>query len=263
VVSVTEWAVIARGFSDLVFPPTCIHCGGLVENSDLAPTAITGPASAEAAADFRQLCPLCVALLDWVTAPYCSTCGHPFFGQVEGERTCPHCVGLLPAFNTGCTAVLFRGPARSLVIELKYHQGLQAISDMEAIFRRAPHVLALARDAILVPVPLHPRKRRERGYNQAELLAHALARVAGGSTRVIAILRRVIDTPTQTAFDRRTRLGNLKNAFALTRGAALNRAHHYILVDDVFTTGSTLNSCARTLRRAGCLNVDVVTLGHG
>jgi predicted amidophosphoribosyltransferase len=82
-------------------------------------------------------------------------------------------------------------------------------------------------------------------------------------TRVQEPLRRVIDTPTQTALDRRTRRANLKNAFALRSGAAINPACHYILVDDVFTTGSTLNACAGVLRRAGCRKLDVVTFGHG
>jgi predicted amidophosphoribosyltransferase len=77
------------------------------------------------------------------------------------------------------------------------------------------------------------------------------------------LLRRIVDTPTQTAFDRRTRMANLKNAFALAPRATLNPDHHYLLVDDVFTTGSTLNSCARTLRRAGACHLDVVTFAHG
>jgi ComF family protein len=114
-----------------------------------------------------------------------------------------------------------------------------------------------------VPVPLHSRRARDRGYNQAQLLAEALARAAGGTTRVEMLLRRVVDTQSQTEFNRRDRMANLKNAFALAEGAALIPALHYILVDDVFTTGSTLNSCARTLRRAGALKVDVVTFGHG
>jgi ComF family protein len=212
---------------------------------------------------FRHLCVRCAGQLDFVRPPHCTTCGHPFYGEMEGGRRCPHCDGLDPAFDEGRTAVLFKGPARALVIELKYHRGLHVVADMEEIFRRAPHVCELARGAVLVPVPLHPRKRRDRGYNQAALLAAALARAAGGGTRVEPLLRRVADTATQTAFDRRTRMANLKNAFALARGAAVNPGLHYLLVDDVFTTGSTLNSCARTLRRAGGLNLGVVTFGHG
>jgi ComF family protein len=124
-------------------------------------------------------------------------------------------------------------------------------------------VLKHVRGGILVPVPLHPRKLRERGFNQTALLAETLARAAGGGTSVAHLLRRVADTQTQTIFDRRTRLTNLKNAFALAAGASITPAQHYILIDDVFTTGSTLNSCAHALRREGCLNLDVVTFGHG
>lgn len=243
---------VARGVSDVVFPPSCVHCKALVETDG----AIEGHA-------FRHLCSRCAAQINYVHPPHCTTCGHPFYGVVEGERLCPKCEGLEPAFGEGRTAVLFKGPARALVIELKYHRGLHVLADMEQIFRRSPHILAAVRGATIVPVPLHPRKARERGYNQASLLATALARAAGGDTRVESLLRRAVDTETQTFFDRRTRMANLKNAFALARGAALNPALHYILVDDVFTTGSTLNSCALTLRRAGALKVDVVTFGHG
>jgi len=239
------------GVGAVVFPSSCVHCQGLVDES-----------GTEGAA-FRHLCSRCVAQLEFVRAPHCRTCGHPFYGVVEGERMCPHCEGLAPAFNEGRTAVLFKGPARALVIELKYHHGLHVLGDMAEIFRRVPRLCEHVRAATLVPVPLHPRKARARGFNQAGLLAETLARVAGGGTRVESLLRRVVHTESQTAFDRRTRMANLKNAFALAPGATLNPAHHYILVDDVFTTGSTLNSCARTLRRAGGLNLDVVTFGHG
>jgi ComF family protein len=201
--------------------------------------------------------------IDYVQPPHCSTCGHPFYGEMEGERMCPHCEGLAPAFREGRTAVLSKGPARALVHELKYHRGLFVLPDMEEIFRRSPNVLKPARDAVLVPVPLHPRKERERGYNQSLLLAQALARAAGGGARVKSLLRRVVDTVSQTHHDRRARQANLKNAFALARPGRLNPDQHMILVDDVFTTGSTLNSCALVLRRAGCLNLDVITFGHG
>jgi ComF family protein len=244
---------LLRGLRDVVFPPSCLHCRALVE--------VDSGASSQAG--FRHLCPRCAGQLDYVRPPHCTTCGHPFYGVVEGERVCPHCEGLDPAFREGRTAVLFKGPARTLVIELKYHGGLHVLADMAQVLRRSPLLLQHVRAAVLVPVPLHARKSRERGYNQAELLAEVLARAAGGGTRVEKLLRRDVDTETQTAFDRRTRIANLKNAFALAAGATLNPGLHYVLVDDVFTTGSTLNSCARALRRAGAVNVDVVTFGHG
>jgi ComF family protein len=248
---------LAQGLSDAVFPPSCVHCRGLVEREKELPGA---PVAAFA---LYHVCGRCEPQIDFVKPPHCSTCGSPFYGEVDGERTCPHCEGLHPAFREGRTAVLFKGPARSLVIELKYHRGLHVLADVEEILRRAAHVCELASGAVLVPVPLHPRKERERGYNQTALLAEVLARVSGGGARVEAVLRRIEDTATQTAFDRRSRMANLKNAFALAHEASINPDLHYVIVDDVFTTGSTLNSCARTLRRAGCLNLDVVTFGHG
>src|SRR4051812_39052461 len=126
-----------RGLVSVVFPPSCVHCRGLV--------ASEGP--------LAHLCDKCRMQLDLVTSPHCSTCGHPFYGIVEGERMCPHCEGLVPAFKEGRTAVLLKGPGRALIHELKYHAGLHVLTDIETIFRRAPHVLELAQDAILIPVP--------------------------------------------------------------------------------------------------------------
>ncbi len=231
---------------DLAFPPGCVSCGGLVENSG-----------------YRTLCVRCASKLDFVESPACVTCGHPFYGEVEGERMCPHCEGLHPAYAEGRTAVLFKGPARALIHELKYHRGLYVVADLAEIFRRSSRVMEFVQDAVLVPVPLHPRKHRERSYNQSECLVDALTRAAGGSARAQNLLKRVVDTVSQTAFDRKARRTNLKNAFALHPGVPITPGHRYILVDDVFTTGSTLNSCAGVLRRAGCLNLGVLTFGHG
>jgi len=238
---------LRRGLGDVVFPPVCVHCRGLVPDDG----------------DFAHLCPGCVKEVDFVQPPHCSTCGHPFYGEVVGEQMCPHCTDLVPAYREGRTAVLSKGPGRTLVHELKYHHGLHVLADIEAVFRRATHVLDLVRDAVLVPVPLHPRKERERGYNQSALIATALARASGGAARVEMLLQRTADTVSQTHYDKKTRRLNLKNAFALAPGAALNPELHYVLVDDVFTTGSTLNSCALALRRSGALNLDVITFGHG
>ncbi len=239
-----------RRLAAVVFPPGCIHCGGVVE-------------PAETPAGFRHLCLACQATITWVRPPHCAVCGHPFHGVVNGERECPRCTGLVPAYGEARTASLFAGPVRALVIELKYHHGLHLLADCAALFSGSPHLLEHVRGARLVPVPLHPRKRRERGYNQSALLAAELARVAGGETRVECLLVRRLDTATQTAFDRERRRANLQNAFALAPGVPLRSAARYVLVDDVFTTGSTVNACARALRDAGAEQIDVATLAHG
>ncbi|HTJ78176.1 MAG TPA: double zinc ribbon domain-containing protein [Rariglobus sp.] len=237
---------LVHGLGDVVFPPVCVQCGEVVEGGSL-----------------RHVCVRCEPMIHRVEAPHCTTCGSPFFGEVEGERLCPHCDGMRPAYHEGRTVTLFKGPSRALIHELKYHHGLHVLADIEVVVRTSPHVADFIRDAILVPVPLHPRKERERGYNQTGLLAEAFAKAAGGTTRVESLLKRVIDTPSQTTFDREARRTNLKNAFALRSGATITPASPYILIDDVFTTGSTLNSCAGVLRRAGALNLCVVTFGHG
>jgi len=234
-----------RGVKDVLFPPVCVHCRALTEGSD-----------------YPHVCVRCARQLEFVQPPHCTTCGHPFYGIVEGERLCPHCEGLQPAYREGRTAVLLKGPARALVHELKYHRGLFVLADMAEIFRRSP-LGEWVRGTVLVPVPLHPRKERERGFNQSQLLAECLVQATGGAARIEPLLQRIEDTQSQTYHDRRTRLSSLKNAFALAPGAAITPGQPYHLVDDVFTTGSTLNSCARVLRRAGCLNLNVITFGHG
>jgi ComF family protein len=243
----TGWRGFRRALRDLVFPPSCVHCGGLVEASPL-----------------RHVCAACEPLIVRVESPHCPCCGHPFFGDTEGERLCVHCEGLRPEFSEGKTAVLFKGPARALVHTLKYRHGLHVLEDIETLVAAHAEFADFIRGAVLVPVPLHPRKLRERGYNQARLLAETVVKAVGGEgTRVEELLRRVVDTQTQTNLDREQRRANLKNAFALAPGAAIIKGKAYILIDDVFTTGSTLNACAGVLRRAGGLKVNVVTFGHG
>ena len=231
---------------DVVFPRCCVHCGGVAEGDRL-----------------RHLCPACARQLFVVEPPHCTTCGHPFYGEMEENRLCPHCEALEPKFGEGKTAILLKGPGRSLVHVLKYHGGLHVLEDMVAIMRETPGYTDYLRGVVLVPVPLHPKKQRRRRYNQSRLLADCAVLAAGGMTRVEELLCRVVHTESQTHYDRAARQRNLKNAFALAPGATINPAQRYVLVDDVFTTGSTLNACATVLRRGGALILDVVTFGHG
>ena len=242
----STFRAFAQGAVGVVFPRVCVHCGDAVED----------------AAELQHVCAACAPLVHIVHAPHCTTCGHPFFGKTS-DRECEHCELLVPRFGEGRTAILLRGAGRALVHTLKYHQGLHVLRDVTALMRRAPGYVDFLRGKVLVPVPLHPRKLRERGYNQSLLLAECARDACADAARIEEILVRKIDTVSQTHFDRATRQENLKNAFALRKGAVINPGHHYLLIDDVFTTGSTLNACAAVLRDAGALNLDVVTFGHG
>ena len=242
----TTLAQLWRDKRDLIFPRCCVHCGGVVEDGRL-----------------QHLCPACERKLFIVQPPHCPTCGHPYYGATEVNRECPHCEVLVPEFGQGKTAILLKGSGRSLVHALKYHHALHVLEDIVVIMAAVPGYAEYVRGSVLVPVPLHARKRRERRYNQSLLLAGCCAKAAAGSASVQELLRRVVDTESQTHYDRDARQKNLKNAFALAPGAAINPAQRYLLVDDVFTTGSTLNACAAVLRQAGAEHIDVVTFGHG
>ena len=161
------WKELWRDKLDVVFPRSCVHCGGLVEGGSL-----------------RHLCPGCSRLLLVVHPPHCTTCGHPFFGEIDSNRLCPHCELLEPRFGEGRTAVLLKGAGRSLVHALKYHHALHVLHDIAAIMKAAPGFAEYVRSAILVPVPLHPTKRRARGYNQSLLLADCAALAGGLETTV-------------------------------------------------------------------------------
>lgn len=244
----TAWwrrAAIGAGRAlDVVFPPTCVECEGLIES---------GP--------FRHVCGMCAPKVVLVRPPHCTTCGYPFFGAISDNRDCPHCAGLQPQYREGRTATLLQGPVRRLVHGLKYEKALHVLHDVVALVRAHPHFQEFIAGATLVPVPLHPLKQRERGYNQSQLIAEAFAQAAGAT--VAPLLERVVWTSTQTRLDREQRRENLKNAFALAKGAPVIPTARHVLVDDVFTTGATLNACAVTLRRAGLRSIDVATLGHG
>lgn len=231
---------------DIFFARSCVHCGQMVEDSP-----------------FQFLCRGCSRELILSHPPACSTCGYPFFGMLAGARTCPHCLDLDPVFDRGLTLFLAKGPARSVIHDLKYHAGFYILKDVSRMIAQAQFFQSYICDAILVPVPLHPTKLRERGFNQSEKIAEMLEKAAQNSSKVENLLIRGRYTNSQTRLNREQRQQNVKNAFALASDAVVIPQQQYIIVDDVFTTGSTLNACASVLRESGATQVKIVTLGHG
>lgn len=236
---------IIKGGLDFIFPRHCVHCCGGIE---------PGP--------FHFICAQCRAGIPIIEEPHCICCGYPFWGQMVQSRHCPKCRELEPAFEEGRSLILHRGVGATLVHALKYENATYLRPDIQWLLRRRISLELWIGSARLIPVPLHARKKRERGYNQSEQLCHTIKHVFPRSSLEPVLIRRR-DTETQTRLSARERRSNVKNAFALSEKAVLDSQSDYILVDDVFTTGSTLNACAEVLKGAGAQRVRVFTLAHG
>ena len=234
-----------RGLFDLVFPRDCAVTQEPMETSERLHLSAAG-------AD----------RLDRITDPRCMCCGHPFEGVIEGDRACPHCHELHPAFGRAVCVFRARGPARRIIHRIKYRHSPFLVDDLASValaddlFRR--HLAG----SVLVPVPLHPARLRDRGYNQAERIATFLAAHVPGC-RAEFVLRKQNETVSQTRLGRQERRKNVAGAFVVIEGMTVDPNVRYVVIDDVLTTGATLHACALTLRKAGATLVDAAALAHG
>ena len=223
----------------LFYPPTCEGCSASIGAGE-------------------YLCTTCRSRAPRIVPPFCSKCSEPFSGAITGSFSCSNCANQTLHFEAAVAAYRARGIVRRLIHEFKYHQReylRHVIGDWLAEVMNDSRLHSAQFDAI-VPVPLHPAKHRERGFNQAVLLARSLS--ARTSLPVKLALERVRYTKTQTAFDRAERMQNLRNAFRLRAGQDV-QGSRVLLVDDVLTTGSTLSECARLLKKSGACSVYAAT----
>ncbi|MEI6246982.1 MAG: phosphoribosyltransferase family protein [Verrucomicrobiota bacterium] len=234
-----------RGLLDLIFPRDCAVTQLPLDQ---------GP--------FRHLSIEGVAALPRITDPRCLTCGHPFDGWLEGDRSCPHCAELHPAFDRAICAFRALGPVRHILHRIKYARSPYLADDLVAAAATDETFRRHLAGSILVPVPLHTEKAWTRGYNQSERIATALARHIPGCT-VASLLEKHTATESQTRLDRTKRLRNVAKAFRLKRGQAIDPSRRYVIIDDVLTTGATLHACAAVLRAAGATSVNAAALAHG
>lgn len=235
----------AQDVLDILFPRNCLGCAGLVPNGL-----------------YRHICSSCAQTIEIIQPPCCESCGINFEGDVRGPRLCPDCRDLGPAFSYGRTGFRLTGIGRKLIHTLKYNQGHHLLPDIQKLICLPLGYLEFLRGAILVPVPLHPRKERERGFNQSELFAQWV-KSCYQYCNINKCLVRIKDTSSQTQLTREERQRNVRGAFALKKGFSIDPKMHYVIVDDVFTTGATLNACCKVLRAEGALRVDILTLAHG
>jgi len=208
------------------------------------------------------VCEDCRMRVRYIVPPFCQRCGLPYPGDLTTPFECANCRGLDLYFTSARSAVVAEGLVLEVIHRFKYQQQLWFEPFLAGLLiRQAAPVLREEGWNLLVPVPLHPVKERQREFNQATRLARRLGRATGLTVNTRAV-RRVQPTQTQTLLSREKRAENVRRAFAAVKGAKLDGAR-VVLVDDVFTTGATTSACARALRKAGAAEVCVWTVARG
>ena len=228
-----------RAIASLLYPPTCTICSASVAASE-------------------YLCAECDAKVTRIVPPFCAKCSEPFAGAISSAFTCANCAHRTLHFDAAVAAYRSRGIVRRVILDFKYGRQIHLRHPVARWLLAAldDDRLRDHRFNIIIPVPLHPARQRQRGFNQADLLAELLS--AHMSIQAKPALERIRCTTTQTAFDRAERMENLHGAFRLRKNADV-RDLRVLLIDDVLTTGSTLSECARVLKEAGAGSVHAAT----
>ena len=225
-----QW--LGRAALDFALPARCAGCGTI---TDLP----------------HQFCATCWQQVEWLGQGGCEQCGLPL--EATDIDSCARCLAKPPIIARSRAAIAYGDIARSLALRLKYSRKVALASTMARYMR--PLINALP-DTILVPVPLHWTRLWWRGFNQSGLLAANLARLCGMEHRP-ALLRRVRRTKALKNMSPRQRSLEVRSAFAIDDTAGV-KGRSFLLVDDVLTTGSTSDACARTLLRAGAERVELI-----
>lgn len=233
-----------RGLSSLLFPNHCPVCGKLLALG-------------------TEICPACYDRLPFVTEPRCYRCGKPV--SDPSQEYCFDCRIFPKSFQGGCALLLYNRITKPAMMDLKYHNRRRPADFFGRCLARrwGAQILSWHPD-VLVPIPVHRTKRKKRGYNQAELLSKALSRhlhLPVDSTLLI----RTQDTLPQKQFSPRARLANLEGAFEIhpKYQRKQKKYHTVLLVDDIYTTGATMETCTRILHQAGIGRVYICSVCIG
>ncbi|GAB4303086.1 MAG: ComF family protein [Desulfuromonadia bacterium] len=229
---------------DILLPPRCQGCGGVLET--------TVP---------PHLCACCRQGAVPIISPLCPSCGIPFPDYGGGDHLCGECLHSPPAYRFARSAFVYGGVIADLIHDLKY--GKKTVRRRvlgELLLERLGETVSRWGADILVPVPLHPSRLRSRGFNQSLLLGEVIAPLLSLPIER-SLLLRTRQTPSQTTLSRQQRLTSPKGSFALADPERV-RGRSVLLLDDVMTTGGTLNECARVLVRGGAVEVSALTVAR-
>jgi ComF family protein len=235
---------------DWLYPPRCRGCAGTFRGRDA-----------------EYFCSECWRKIRLVGHPMCNFCGRPFPDGSGDDHTCGVCLARPPHFAQAWAWACYpreeaeEHPLRHAVQKFKYGRKVSLGKPLGRLMARGCAKFLRDCDAdVILPVPLHPKRLRWRGFNQAFLLARQVGRAYGIPADPF-VLQRVRETSPQTELNEEERRRNVRGAFALAPRSSL-AGKKVLLVDDVYTSGATVNECARTLMRSGAKQVFVVTLTH-
>jgi len=268
-------------FQESVFPPKCLVCNDfyrIPEHSRCGTSANSGHDEAARPVSVRDqaeislsacLCPDCLAELITVESPLCTCCGIPFKSRQGQDHYCGACIAAGKKFGIARAPLVYDRIITEVIHCFKYRGKIQLVRPLSELLLLA-FLNFWDRDDIdvILPVPLHPSRIRMRGFNQAYLLIRSWPNLAGQYSCDLSHIRierdvliRTVPTAPQSALDRTQRARNIKNAFDLDRQEVIV-GKKILLIDDVYTTGATVNECGRLLRKRGARKVDVLTLAR-
>lgn len=235
--------LVASGLGGLLFPADCILCERLL------PTPLDGPVCAD-----------CLSALPWIAAPYCPRCGLAYSRTVAGG-VCGSCRTRTRAYRRARAGLVYEPDVRQLLHHVKFGrcERLASILGRE-LARRFSEDDSHGGYHAVVPVPLSRRRRLTRGFNQAERVAESVARFVEAPVRP-RLLTKTEDRPPQAGLSAKARLDNARGAYRARVPSQLEGGD-VLLVDDVLTTGATVESASRALRKGGIAAVDVLTLAR-
>ena len=227
---------------DAILPPRCVISG---EDVDVQ----------------GMLAPHIWRDLRFIDAPFCKSCGLPFEYDIDQDLLCAGCIDHPPAFDTARSAIVYDDHSKDLILRFKHADQTHMARAFIPWLKQAAEQM-LERTDVIIPVPLHRWRLLKRRYNQAAIMAHALARESG-HTCIPDGLMRLRATQSQGHLSPEEREENVKGAFRIhPKYESALRDQSVLLIDDVYTTGATVNACAVALNAAGAARVDVLTLAR-
>ncbi len=229
---------------DFIFPPNCLLCKKLFFSSQKI-----------------ELCENCINNFNFFNnSPKCRKCGIVFNSPVTTDHLCSRCFKEKIFFDKARAIGVFDGALRKAVHLLKYSPRPRIAASLGRLMaQQGKEIMDIKGYDWIIPVPLHEIRLRQRGFNQALLLARQVGKTWGVPVKA-EYLKRALQTETQTTMLRQSRYRNVRNAFNCT--AEYGGEKNILIIDDVFTTGATVNECARVLKKHGAKRVEVLTLAR-